>query len=72
MARQGLTVEREVRQISIDSLELLRFEPERLELRALCSKGTYIRVLAGGSAGTRDLRPASCGANMSNPLPAKP
>jgi tRNA pseudouridine55 synthase len=46
LARQGVTVEREARQVTIDSLELLHAQPKRLELRVLCSKGTYIRVLA--------------------------
>jgi tRNA pseudouridine55 synthase len=46
LARQGLTVEREARQISIDALELLGFDAERLQLRVLCTKGTYVRVLA--------------------------
>jgi tRNA pseudouridine55 synthase len=46
LARAGQTVEREARAITIDTLELCRLESERIELRALCSKGTYVRVLA--------------------------
>ncbi len=46
LARRGLTVEREARAIVIDSLQLLELAPERLELQVLCSKGTYVRVLA--------------------------
>lgn len=46
LARAGLEVEREARTIQIDELRLLGFEPGRLELAALCSKGTYVRVLA--------------------------
>jgi tRNA pseudouridine55 synthase len=46
LARQGITVERERRAISIESLTVLRQEPQRLELRVACSKGTYVRVLA--------------------------
>jgi tRNA pseudouridine55 synthase len=46
LARQGLTVEREARAVTIDALELLDLQAERLELRMLCSKGTYVRVLA--------------------------
>jgi tRNA pseudouridine55 synthase len=46
LARRGLTVERAPRPLVIDSLELLGLEAERLELRVLCSKGTYVRVLA--------------------------
>ena len=46
LARAGLSVERAQRAISIDELELLGLEAERVELRVLCSKGTYVRVLA--------------------------
>jgi tRNA pseudouridine55 synthase len=46
LARQGLTVERAARAITIESLTLRALEPRRLELRVLCSKGTYVRVLA--------------------------
>ena len=46
LARQGLTVPREVRQIFIRRLDLLAFTSPLLQLRILCSKGTYVRVLA--------------------------
>ena len=46
LARQGVTVERQARSLVIGSLELLLLQHDRLELRALCSKGTYVRVLA--------------------------
>ena len=46
LARLGLTVEREPRDIVIDSLRLLELSPPALTLRVLCSKGTYVRVLA--------------------------
>ena len=46
LARRGLTVERSARSLVIDSLQLSMLQPDRLELRALCSKGTYVRVLA--------------------------
>jgi len=45
LARAGQSVEREARAIVIDALELLALEPARIELRVLCSKGTYVRVL---------------------------
>ncbi len=45
LARRGVAVPRAPRSLIIDELELLRFEPDRLELRVLCSKGTYVRVL---------------------------
>jgi tRNA pseudouridine55 synthase len=46
LARQGLTVERAPRSLVIDHLQLALLQHDRLELRALCSKGTYVRVLA--------------------------
>jgi tRNA pseudouridine55 synthase len=46
LARAGLSVEREARPITIDTLQLLELQPERMQLRVLCSKGTYVRVLA--------------------------
>lgn len=46
LARQGVEVPREPREIVISQLELRAARPEQLELRVICSKGTYIRVLA--------------------------
>ena len=46
LARRGLTVERPARSLVIDSLQLTMLQDDRLELRVLCSKGTYVRVLA--------------------------
>jgi tRNA pseudouridine55 synthase len=46
LARAGLTVERSARSIEITDLALVQLRPGLLELTALCSKGTYIRVLA--------------------------
>jgi tRNA pseudouridine55 synthase len=45
LARAGLTVERDARVIVIDSLQLTGLAGSALELEALCSKGTYVRVL---------------------------
>ncbi len=45
LARKGITVARESREIVIQRLELLGREPQRLDCRVLCSKGTYVRVL---------------------------
>ncbi len=45
LARQGVTVERAARTVTIHSLELLAFSGERCKVRVVCSKGTYIRVL---------------------------
>lgn len=46
LARAGVTVERASRQIDITELSRVSLGPMQLELTALCSKGTYIRVLA--------------------------
>ncbi len=58
-ARAGITLEREVRQVSIYSLEVLAFELPFLTLAVKCSKGTYIRVL-GEDIG----RALGCGAHL--------
>ena len=60
LARKGQSVERKPRRVRISDLELLRFHPPFLELRVVCSKGTYIRVLA------EDMGEAlGCGAHLS-------
>jgi tRNA pseudouridine55 synthase len=46
LARAGVTVARDARAIELFELTLLNLQPPQLELEALCSKGTYIRVLA--------------------------
>lgn len=43
LARAGEEVERAPRQIRIDRLELLGFEPPRFRIAIACSKGTYVR-----------------------------
>ncbi|MBC7977759.1 MAG: tRNA pseudouridine(55) synthase TruB [Myxococcales bacterium] len=44
-ARAGEEVERTPRQIRIDQLALLAFEPPRFRIAIACSKGTYVRSL---------------------------
>ncbi len=44
-ARQGITLERDARRVTIHQLDLLEFDAPYLRLRVACSKGTYIRVL---------------------------
>jgi len=44
--RQGETIERASRSITIYELHLLRFVGDELEISVRCSKGTYIRTLA--------------------------
>jgi tRNA pseudouridine55 synthase len=46
LARAGVTVERAARAIELAELKLVGLSAQTLELEALCSKGTYIRVLA--------------------------
>jgi tRNA pseudouridine55 synthase len=46
LARSGVTVARAARDIELFELTLLALEPAALELDLLCSKGTYVRVLA--------------------------
>jgi len=46
LARAGITVERESRQVTFFAIDLLSFEHNRLLLQVWCSKGTYIRTLA--------------------------
>jgi tRNA pseudouridine55 synthase len=59
LARRGVTVEREAREVDIAELTLLDFSPGRCRVRVACGKGTYIRTLAediGGALG--------CGAHL--------
>lgn len=59
-ARQGITLEREAREVTIHALELLSYHAPFLQLRVTCSKGTYIRVLG------QDIGQAlGCGAHLS-------
>jgi tRNA pseudouridine55 synthase len=51
LARAGITVERAPRPIELSELRLIALTPATLELEVLCSKGTYIRVLAEDIAG---------------------
>lgn len=60
LARAGETVERPPRQVTINTLALLGWEPPIARLLIDCSKGTYIRAIA------RDLGAAlGCGAHLS-------
>lgn len=61
LARQGIEVEREKREIEINSLELIDFNTETHEfiIDVKCSKGTYIRSLASDIGET-----LSCGAAL--------
>lgn len=45
-ARQGITIEREARPLTIFELKLLEQTPDTLKLFIHCSKGTYVRTIA--------------------------
>ncbi|MDO5685841.1 MAG: tRNA pseudouridine(55) synthase TruB [Neisseria sp.] len=45
-ARQGITIERQPRRVSIHALHLRAYAPPVARLDVTCSKGTYIRTLA--------------------------
>jgi tRNA pseudouridine55 synthase len=44
-AREGITLEREARPVTIHGLELIGYEAPFLRIQVTCSKGTYVRVL---------------------------
>ena len=46
LARQGMEVEREARDITIHAFDLRLVEPSAIDFSVRCSKGTYVRVLA--------------------------
>ncbi|OQY77132.1 MAG: tRNA pseudouridine(55) synthase TruB [Ignavibacteriales bacterium UTCHB3] len=46
LARKGETVERKPRNVTVELFEITAFAPPLVSFRVLCSKGTYIRVLA--------------------------
>lgn len=58
LARQGVEIERQPREIELTRLDLLEVGPRSFTVKIACSKGTYIRVLgedickALGSCGT--------------------
>ncbi|MEJ2743862.1 MAG: tRNA pseudouridine(55) synthase TruB, partial [Gammaproteobacteria bacterium] len=45
LARQGITVHRGAREITVRQLTLLQWEPPKLTLEVAVSKGTYVRTL---------------------------
>ena len=46
LARKGKEVELKSKMLVVKEIEILRFEMPEIELRIVCSKGTYIRALA--------------------------
>ncbi len=68
LAREGITVERKARKITIYAIECLDFTNDLLTLDVRCSKGTYIRTLAedighvlGCGATVKELRRTQAG-----------
>ena len=63
LARAGITVEREPRQITVRRLTLRQFSPSDYEMDVVCSKGTYIRTLCadiGASLGVGGVMASLC------------
>jgi len=59
LARRGEEVEREPKWVTIDELEMTRFELPQFDLRVRCSTGTYVRVIAADLG-----RALGCGAHL--------
>lgn len=59
LARQGISVEREPRQVEIFRLELTEWAPPECTLEMTCSRGTYVRSLAHDLGQT-----LGCGAHL--------
>lgn len=45
-ARKGEEVELKAKELVIDEIDLLDYQPDVIKIRVVCSKGTYIRALA--------------------------
>lgn len=61
LARQGKTIEREPRKVVVEQFEITGYSHPVISFRVVCSKGTYIRVLA------HDLgEKLGCGAHLSS------
>ncbi len=60
LARRGIEVERELRGITVFSMELIDWSGDGFTLNVHCSKGTYVRTLAEDIG-----RVAGCGAHVS-------
>ena len=60
LARRGIEVERRSRRVFIEPIELLSCNIPEVRFRVVCSKGTYIRVLAADMGAA-----LGCGAHLS-------
>jgi len=61
MARQGETVEREPRPITVHAFEVLSYEPPQARIRVRCTSGTYVRTLCNDVG-----RELGCGATLAS------
>ena len=75
LARQGISVKRESRDINITDLEVISIDNDEIFLRISCSKGTYIRTLVesigdclGTGAYTKNLRRIRIGSFQENEM----
>lgn len=59
LARQGIEIAREAREVRIERIEVLAFEPPHAEIEVVCGKGTYIRTLCHDLGARLD-----CGAHL--------
>jgi tRNA pseudouridine55 synthase len=59
LARKGVEVKREPRRVTIESFEVLAYEPPEIEFDMVCSRGTYVRTVAA-DVGER----LGCGAHL--------
>lgn len=56
LARQGTTIERKSRLITIKKMELLGVHNDEVEFRTRCSSGTYVRTLVEDIAAKMDAK----------------
>ncbi len=61
LAREGRTVERKPRRITVYEIEVLKMALPDISIRVLCSKGTYIRTICDDIG-----RKLGCGATMTS------
>ena len=68
LAREGIEVEREAREVTVHSIRVLSINEAVIDIEVACSSGTFIRTLAadigralGGGAHLRDLRRTAIG-----------
>ena len=76
LAREGQTIKRKARSVTIYALEILRIELPRVTFRIVCSRGTYIRSLCRdigeylgcGACMEKLVRVRACGFDVSDSL----